>query len=191
MSADDLKAGCKEVIFIFARGSTEPGNMGIIIGPETCSALKRKLPGKVACQGVGGAYKASMMDNGKAQFTDPAAIQEALKIFNEAAQKCPKAKITFGGYSQGGAVMHGAVSELSEAVKKQVVAGALFGDSMNGKHSGVIPKYPKENIIEVCNDGDGICSKRIQGITAAHLAYGGDGSAEKAATFLAGKLKGV
>jgi cutinase len=61
--------------------------------------------------------------------------------------------------------MHGAVSELSEAVKKQVVAGALFGDSMNGKHSGAIPKYPKENIIEVCNDGDGICSKRIQGIT--------------------------
>jgi hypothetical protein len=27
MNSDDLKAGCKEVIFIFARGSTEPGNM--------------------------------------------------------------------------------------------------------------------------------------------------------------------
>jgi hypothetical protein len=61
--------------------------------------------------------------------------------------------------------MHGAVPQLSDSVKKQVVAGALFGDSMNGKHSGVIPQYPQDRIIEVCNDGDGICSKRISGIT--------------------------
>jgi cutinase len=54
----------------------------MIIGPQTCSALKRKLPDKVACQGVGGAYKASMADNGKAQFTDPAAIQVRATQYN-------------------------------------------------------------------------------------------------------------
>jgi cutinase len=52
---------------------------GVIIGPGTCSALKKKLPNKVACQGVGGAYKASMADNGKAQFTDPEAIKVRIR----------------------------------------------------------------------------------------------------------------
>lgn len=121
-SSDELDSGsCKEVIFIFARGSMEPGNMvcqflllirsavhfkmlipefkGIIIGPETCSALKGKLgSGKVACQGVGGDYTASMFDNASLQFTSQAAINEAKRYFTRAVQKCPNAKIVFGGY---------------------------------------------------------------------------------------------
>jgi cutinase len=86
--------------------------------------------------------------------------------------------------------MHGAVSSLDQATLSRVVGGALFGDSMNGRHKGKIPNYPAENIKELCNSGDGICSPTIQGITAAHLAYGSDGSAAKAADFLAGKVRG-
>jgi cutinase len=114
LSANDLQRGCKEVIFIFARGSTEPGNMvlsyqlfvrfladlqqGIIIGPAVCTGLKTRLAGRVACQGVGGGYKAKLADNGNPRGTSASGTQEAVKMFQQAASKCPNTKIVFGGY---------------------------------------------------------------------------------------------
>jgi hypothetical protein len=95
-TSNDLKSGgCKKAVFIFARGSTEPGNMveadiltaihltniclqGRIIGPPTCNALKKKLSNDVACQGVGGGYTAAMGDNGKPGGTSPEAVQVCL-----------------------------------------------------------------------------------------------------------------
>jgi len=190
-SSNELAQGCKPTIFIWARGSTEMGNMGSFIGPQACSALKSALPsGTVACQGVGGKYTASMGDNGQERFTSQAAIDEAVKVFKEAVAKCPDSKITFGGYSQGGAVMHGAVMTLPLEVKQHLVGGAFFGDSMNGRHSNQIPNYPKDRIIEVCHDGDGICAPKVSGITGAHLTYGMDSSAKDAARFLAKMVNG-
>jgi hypothetical protein len=71
---------------------------GLIIGPEVCSALKSKLGNKVGCQGIGGAYTASMTDNAKPAYTTQEAINEAIKMFKLAGSKCPNTKITFGGY---------------------------------------------------------------------------------------------
>lgn len=48
-------AACKPTILIFARGTTEPGNMGVVVGPSLASALESKLgsgQGQVAVQGV-------------------------------------------------------------------------------------------------------------------------------------------
>lgn len=79
--------------------TTNRRTQGITVGPATCSALKRG--GGVACQGVGGAYKAGIMDNVSALGTTQAAINEAKNMFSKAAQKCPNAKIVFGGYRYG------------------------------------------------------------------------------------------
>lgn len=45
---------CKEYTLLFARGTTEPGNVGILVGPAFIEALKEKLGGKarLAIQGV-------------------------------------------------------------------------------------------------------------------------------------------
>jgi cutinase len=69
------------------------------MGPSVCSGLKSKLgAGSVACQGVGGAYSAGLMDNVSAKGTSSAAIQEALTMFNLANSKCPQSIIVAGGY---------------------------------------------------------------------------------------------
>jgi cutinase len=56
------------------------------------------MAGRVACQGVGGEYKAALQDNGNPKGTSPGGTSEAVKMFTRAASKCPNAKIVFGGY---------------------------------------------------------------------------------------------
>jgi cutinase len=53
-TANDLEnGGCKPVSVIFARGTTEPGNIGTVVGPPMEAALQQKLgASNVAFQGV-------------------------------------------------------------------------------------------------------------------------------------------
>ena len=54
-----MSTGCQPLTFIFARGTGEPGNMGIVVGPPVASALRSLTGSKVAIQGVN--YDASVM----------------------------------------------------------------------------------------------------------------------------------
>lgn len=116
ISANDVDDGnCKDTMFIFARGSTEVGNMvrsplpksrrsqlivqGTVVGPEVCDDLAAQLGGNAGCQGIGGAYTAGLGENFLPQNTAPQDIQAAVDVFNECNIKCPNAKIVAGGYS--------------------------------------------------------------------------------------------
>jgi cutinase len=54
ITANDVtdKASCKELTFIFARGSDEMGNMGSVVGPPVATQLKSLTGNKVNVQGV-------------------------------------------------------------------------------------------------------------------------------------------
>lgn len=43
---------CKSTIVIFARGTTEPGNVGVVAGPSFFSSLSSKVGGDLLVQGV-------------------------------------------------------------------------------------------------------------------------------------------
>lgn len=44
---------CAAMTLVFARGTTEPGNMGVVIGPQLVTAIKKAMPGtSLNAQGV-------------------------------------------------------------------------------------------------------------------------------------------
>ncbi|KKK12597.1 hypothetical protein P175DRAFT_0448818, partial [Aspergillus ochraceoroseus IBT 24754] len=187
LNANDLENGiCKPVTLIFARGSIELGNMGVIAGMPTCDDLKKNLGTEnVACQGVGGAYTAHLIPNLFPENTSPQAIGEAVKMFKLAATKCPKTQIVAGGYSQGTAVIDNAIQELDNTLKSQVKGVVLFGFTRNLQDSGRIPGYPPSQTKVICAPGDLVCDGTLI-ITPAHLTYGL--YADDAAKFLASKV---
>jgi len=195
-TANELKNGaCKPVILIFARASTEPGNMGGSMGPIVCSGLKKNFPDKVLCQGVGQPYAAGLPENVMPAGTTPAAIGEATKMFTTANSKCPGSIIVFGGYSQGTAVMMNAVKGLPAELKEKVVGGVLFGYTKNAQTKGQIPTYPPDRVKVFCNptsEGsgkykDGVCGGALN-VNGGHFAYMGNGDGPKAIEFLKSKI---
>ncbi|BCS30511.1 uncharacterized protein APUU_80814A [Aspergillus puulaauensis] len=186
-NSKDLENGdCKPVAFIFARGSTETGNMGFIVGPQVCSGLKSKLGSdQVACQGVGGAYTAGLIPNFLPENTNKESIDAAVDMFKLADECGDETQIVAAGYSQGSAVISGAVQALDDSLRDKVKGVALFGFTRNLQDKGQIPGYPEDQTKVYCAVGDLVCSGTLI-ITPAHLTYGTD--AGSAADFLAGTV---
>ncbi|KAH8778027.1 hypothetical protein BGZ57DRAFT_761290 [Hyaloscypha finlandica] len=186
-TSDELKNGaCKDVFFIFARGSTETGNMGTIVGPQVCSDLKSALGDSVVgCQGVGSPYEATLANNFLPQNTSPTDIGAATTLFDLADSKCPNSKIVAGGYSQGSAVMDGSIQALPASIQNKISGVVLFGFTRNAQDDGQIPNYPASQTKVFCAVGDLVCDNTLI-ITAAHLTYGANAPA--AASFLVQQL---
>jgi len=177
------KPNCKSAIFFFARGSTEMGNVGAIIGPGVFSSLKMKYP-DIAIQGV--EYGAGLMTNVLPGGAEYAGINKAKELFNAAATACPKSMLVGGGYSQGAALMHRAIESLPQATKDRIAAVVLYGDTQNLQDGGKIKNFPKEKVKIFCNASDGVCGGMLL-VNLGHLSYTSDYS--KGADFIVQKLK--
>lgn len=103
---------CTKNILLFARGTTETGLLGVTVGP----VLSLGLMGK-DWSVVGIPYDADMA--GDACLGLPGGMV-AKDMINQAAEKCPDAKIFVGGYSEGGMVAHNGVAYANEESKKRV-----------------------------------------------------------------------
>lgn len=161
-----------------ARGTTEMGNMGSVIGPPLASALKKDNP-SVAVQGVD--YPASAAGN--AQMGGSGGPTMA-SLAQQAKQKCPKTKIVLSGYSQGAMVVHNALGKFDGS---NVAAVIVFGDPMNGmSFKGV----DKSKALEVCGSSDFLCDRAGSDlkVNGSHLSY--TSSATQAAAWVAKTVGG-
>ncbi|GKU00712.1 hypothetical protein FLAG1_02281 [Fusarium langsethiae] len=177
---NDLSGECKDVTVIFARGTTEAGNVGTAAGPPFFKALGEKIgQDKLAVQGVD--YSASVA--GIMQMGDKAGSEKMASLVTEAAKKCPKTKIVMSGYSQGAMLVHNAARALPAETTAKVAAVLNFGDPFQKQ---AIQGVSADKVKIICHAGDGVCAGTAA-ITPDHLTYGKDAAA--AAEFVASKVQ--
>ncbi|KAI8959390.1 carbohydrate esterase family 5 protein [Daldinia sp. FL1419] len=164
-----LEGGCRDVIFIFARGSTQDGNMGDDPGPQTVDQLKAALGANiVAAQGVD--YPALLIDNLRTGGCDPEDADNMRALITQAATQCPSSKLVVSGYSQGAALVHRSIESASASVRNQIYAAVTYGDTQKAQDGGEIPNFDASKTLILCHDGDKVCEGTLI-VTDAHHEY--------------------
>jgi cutinase len=192
ITENGLDDACKNVTLIFARGTTELGNMGSVVGPSLSSDLKTALSNNVAVQGVD--YAADVA--GIAEEVSPtggAGTKSMVADVTKALTKCPDTQIVLSGYSQGAMLVHNTMHTLSSTQAASVKAAVTFGDPFDATEPNNVAKG---NFKSFCATGDPVCSLGAASSpssggttsksTLNHLGYGADAST--AATFIQGKV---
>jgi cutinase len=179
-----LNGGCRDVVLIFARGTSQSGNLGEMPGVDLSAALKSALgASRVATQGVG--YSASLLGNLQSGGCPPREAADMTALIGQVASQCPSAKIVVSGYSQGAAMVHRSIEGASAAVKARIVAAVTFGDTQNAQDGGRIPGFDTTKTRIFCNNGDRVCDGTLI-ITGAHSDY--RSSINPAVTFIRGRV---
>jgi cutinase len=110
---------------------------GTVIGPPLSRNLKSTLGSTaVAVQGID--YPAAISTNLLPGGADRNGIATMKSLLEQAASQCPNSKLVAGGYSQGAALTHRAIENLSDAVKGKIVGVVTFGDTQNLQDRGQI-----------------------------------------------------
>ncbi|APA13668.1 hypothetical protein SS1G_07661 [Sclerotinia sclerotiorum 1980 UF-70] len=164
---------CTAVTVIFARGTTEIGTLGTVVGPPFLQALQSSL-GSSAVSMTGVDYPADIP--GFLEGGDSAGSQTMAKMVTSALSSCPETKIVMSGYSQGGQLVHNAAKLLPAATMSKVSSAVIFGDPDNGK---AVQGLSSAKTDIICHMGDDICLGGDM-ILYAHLTYGMDVTAAAA-----------
>jgi hypothetical protein len=161
---------CTKNIVLFAKGTMEPGALGMLVGPSVQSALKGdwSVVGIPYTADIPGDYCLGLPGG-----------QVGKDMLNQAAEKCPNSAIFLSGYSQGAMVAHNSVAYAKPSAIAHVAGVVVFGDPFQGAK---IKGYNGE-IVTFCNAGDNVCTGNFE-IAPSHLSYSG-GSAVSAFNRLA------
>ncbi|KAF2116883.1 cutinase-domain-containing protein [Lophiotrema nucula] len=186
-SSEFSQGGCRDILFAWARGSTEPGNMGTIVGPPTSDGLKQNFgAANVATEGIN--YAAALAPNALPGGTDAASRDLMIATVQAMADQCPDSIIVTGGYSQGAAVNHRAISALPAATQARIAGVVLYGDTQKQQDNNQIPGFPPAKTKIICQPGDLVCVGTLT-ITPAHLTYGA--RAPEGVAFLTQQIQGA
>ncbi|KAF2873283.1 cutinase precursor [Massariosphaeria phaeospora] len=181
------EGGCRDILFAWARGSGETGNMGTVVGPPTSDDLKQSFGAtNVATEGID--YAALIGTNALPGGTDTRSKGLMQDTLNEMASKCPDSVIVAGGYSQGAAVSHRAIEALDATVQDQIAGVILYGDTQKLQDNNQIPNFPADKVMIICQPGDLVCLGTLT-VLPVHLTYGV--RADEGAAFLTEKVKGA
>jgi cutinase len=185
-------AACADVEVVVARGTGEPGRLGIIVGDPVFDALEDRLTGtSLTSHAVD--YPASVSP------TSPTQGNRALvQHVSSQAQSCPDQRFVLVGYSQGANVVGNSlgvssagaavgapvVATIPEAVQPRIAAVLVFGYPLRKLGRGIEGEFA-ERTLDICANNDVVCDPTGTSVLA-HLRYRGD--ADEAAEFAASRL---
>ncbi|KAI1299412.1 cutinase-domain-containing protein [Xylaria venustula] len=168
-SSELQQYGCRPIIFVFAKATFEPGNLGTTIGPTLSDGLKTVFGvTNVATQGVD--YYGSVDGNYYPGGAPPWGIYDMEAIISAAAA-CPHSKIVVSGYSQGAAIVHRAVEGLAPEIRARIAGLVTFGDTQTLQDGGRVKGYPTNQTLIICNNGDIICIGTLLPLYPVHWDY--------------------
>jgi cutinase len=159
---------CSAVTLIFARGTTEVGNMGTCVGPDLARELRNLIP-SLSVQGVD--YPANSA--GDTRYGASGGPYMAM-LAREARLQCPETKIVLAGYSQGARCLHGALEKSERPFDGGDVAAVVaFGDPLKGKERS-FKGVERGDVLQVCGDSDERCQEgRVDlWVHGGHVSYG-------------------
>jgi len=157
-----VPSGCAKLEIIVARGTSEPGDLGMTVGDPLVARIKRDLAGENV-RGYPVQYPASRtgLDIG---------VADVQKRLEQQVKDCPDEKFALAGYSQGGRVITLATANLSTELTQKVVAVLLYGAGNGSAIQG-----PMENLtLANCAPGDFACPDAGSG--AGHVSYNDQGT---------------
>ncbi|KAI0205268.1 cutinase-domain-containing protein [Astrocystis sublimbata] len=168
-SSELQKFGCRPIIFVFAKASLEPGNLGGTIGPNLSDGLKAAFGvTNVATQGVD--YYGFIGGNYYPGGAPPWGIYDMQAIVTGAAA-CKHSKIVVAGYSQGAAIVHRAIEALPLETRERIAGVVTFGDTQTLQDRGRIEGFPANKTLIICNNGDIICAGWMVPVYPVHWDY--------------------
>ncbi|MUM18223.1 cutinase family protein [Mycobacterium sp. CBMA271] len=188
-------AGCPDVDVSFARGTNDSPGLGDV-GKAFTDELVDRLPGKsVDIYAVNYPASFDFVRAGDGSNDMSAHVQDV-------GRACPNTQFVLGGFSQGGAVVDVLMgtngtgltfnNPLPRDLEQRVAAIVLIGNPRNWQVNGMnldlsIKDDQRSKVIDICNPGDGICDPAGGGL-GPHMQYKSDGSADRAADFVAKRL---
>lgn len=172
-----VPTGCAAFEIIVARGTSEPGQLGIIVGDPVVARVQRDLP-DVKVRGYPVQYPAGLSGS-------DTGVKDIIKRLEAQSQACPEEKFALVGYSQGGMVVTSAVPKIPAALQKKVLAIVLYGAG-EGTNTGTLQKITLAN----CAPGDFACPKSGSG--EGHVSYNNQGTKwhDRSATYIEEAYKG-
>jgi len=157
-----VPTGCAKFEIIVARGTSEPGDLGMIIGDPLVARVKRDMPGENV-RGYPVQYPAAI-SGVEVGVSD---IQNRLE---QQAKDCPEEKFALAGYSQGGRVVTLAAAKLSSDLAQKVLAVVLYGAGNGTAVQGPL----KDRVLANCAPGDFACPEAGSG--PGHVSYNDQGT---------------
>ncbi|POR37050.1 Cutinase [Tolypocladium paradoxum] len=171
---------CGDVTVLFARGTCDSGNVGVLTGPWFFKALDSAAKATGRSLGVQGLDYPASVEGYLTGSEGPG--QDFAKLIRNTVAICPDTRLVLGGYSQGGMVVHHAAADLDASTMSKVSAVVIFGDPYS--------KQPVANIDAsrvkiICHEGDNICDNGPI-VLLQHLTYAED--ADAAASFVMSQI---
>jgi len=152
-----VPTGCAKLEIIVARGTSESGDLGMIVGDPLVARIKRDMPGENV-RGYPVQYPA-------ARSGVEVGIADVQKRLEQQAKDCPDEKFALAGYSQGGRVVTQAIAKLSPDLAQKVIAVLLYGAGNGTAVQGPL----KDRVLANCAPGDFACPEAGSG--PGHVSY--------------------